>query len=75
MFGRSCSEVVLEEGDCLVTVEDRFEEASDDSCLPDEIDVDCFIEASDVDTDSLARVSHVDCLEDVGSPDMVEDVD
>ena len=75
MLGRSCSEVVLAGGDCLVPVGDRFEKASDGGCLADEIAVDCFAEARDVDTDSLAGVTDVDCLEDVGSPDMVEDVD
>jgi len=74
MLGRSCSEVVLAGGDCLVPVGDRFEKASDGGCLADEIAVDCFAEVRD-DTDSLAGVSYVDCLEDVGSPDKVEDVD
>ena len=75
MFGRSCSEVVLAVGDCLVPVEDRLKKASDGGCFADEIAVDCFAEARDVDTDSLAGVSDVDSLEDVGSPDKVEDVD
>ena len=72
MLGRSCSEVVLAGGDCLVPVGDRFEKASDGGCLADEIAVDCFAEARDFDT---AGVSDVDSLGDVGSPDKFEGVD